>query len=290
LNVPTHDGPPIEPSELWTAWNWDPLVWFGLLAAAAVYRETWQVTTHRRAVARWQRRSFVAGMAVVWLALVSPLDAMGSSLSSAHMVQHLLLTAVAAPLLVAGAPMITILRSLPRSLTRRVHRWRMTPAGRAGRWLLANPVAATVPSVVALWAWHVPVLYEAAVGNELVHRLEHATFVLTALVSWAAIVAAGRRRRDRPGMAVLVLFALSLQCGILGVLLAFSRRPWYPSYATATEQWGLTPLEDQQLAGVIMWIPAGAVYMVVALVLLSRWIGVGLTGAPHAGSVTVRRP
>lgn len=272
LNVPAHDGPPIGPAELWTAWNWDPFVWFGLVAVAVVYHQTWRRTTHRRAVAVWQRRSFVAGMIVMWLALVSPLDAMGSSLSSAHMVQHLLLTTVGAPLLVAGAPVVAILRGLPRSVARRMHRWRMTPAGRAGRWLLANPVAATVPSVVALWAWHVPVLYEAALANQVAHAVEHGTFVLTALLSWAAILAAGRRRSDRPGLAVLVLFALSLQCGILGVLLTFGRHPWYPSYATTTERWGLTALADQQLAGVVMWIPAGGVYLVVALVLLARWI------------------
>lgn len=272
LNVPAHDGPPIGPAELWTAWNWDPLVWFGLLAVAVVYHQTWQRTTHRRAVAVWQRRSFVAGLIVMGLALISPLDAMGSSLSSAHMVQHLLLTTVAAPLLVAGAPVVAILRGLPRSAARRMHRWRMTPAGRAGRWLLANPIAATVPSVIALWAWHVPALYEAALGNRAVHALEHGTFLVTALLSWAAILAAGRRRSDRPGLAVLVLFALSLQCGILGVLLTFSRRPWYPSYATTTEPWGMSALADQQLAGVVMWIPAGGVYLLVALVLLARWI------------------
>ena len=133
-------------------------------------------------------------------------------------------------------------------------------------------MAASVPAVIALWCWHLPALYEAALSNGWLHGLEHATFLLTALLSWAAILAAGRRRTNRCGLAVLVLFVLATQSGLLGVLLTFAPRPWYPSYEATTEAWGLTPLADQQLAGVIMWIPAGSVYMVVALLLVSRWI------------------
>jgi len=284
LSAPSHRGPPIEPAELWTAWNWDPLVWLAIFAAGMAYVQAWNLVGHRRAVAPWQRRAFLGGLAVVWLALVSPIDAMAASLSSAHMVQHLLLTTVAAPLLVAGAPMVTLWRALPRPAARHAHRWRGSSLAGAARWLLERPAAAAVPSVVALWAWHVPVLYEAALDNAFVHALEHVTFLVAALLSWAAILAAGRRRTDRPGRAVLVLFALSLQCGLLGVLLTFSRRPWYPSYASTVRPWGLTPLADQQLAGVIMWVPAGGVYLVVALWLLVRWISVAPAVAAPAGS------
>jgi cytochrome c oxidase assembly factor CtaG len=117
-----------------------------------------------------------------------------------------------------------------------------------------------------------------------VHGVEHAVLFGAALASWAAIVRL-RRRRARPGIELLVLFALSLQCALLGALLTFATTAWYPAYAATTEPWGLSPLSDQQLAGVIMWIPAGGVYLVAALVVLRRWIGFGSGEAVDAVAV-----
>ena len=126
---------------------------------------------------------------------------------------------------------------------------------------------------MTLWAWHATSLYELALRNDLVHRLEHLTFLATAVCSWAAIILVARRG-GAIGTSVLVLFGLSVQGSILGALLTFARQPWYPSYEARTAAWGLTPLEDQQLAGVIMWVPAGVVYLGAALglmiVLISR--------------------
>jgi len=271
LTVPAHVGPPIDPSDLWTSWNLDPAVWLVLFTVGAVYVETWRHGRHGRR-SRAQRRLFVAGMLVVAIALVSPLDAMTASLASAHMVQHLLLTTVAAPLLVAGAPVRSFLAGLPRPMRRTVHGWRTTAAGRFGRALLSRPIAASVPHVVALWLWHAPGPYDAALGDHVLHGVEHVSFLATALLSWASILAAGRRRSERPGLAMMTLFGLSLQSGILGLLLTFAPSPWYPSYAATTDDWGLSALADQQLAGVIMWVPAGGVYLAAALLLLSRWI------------------
>ena len=138
--------------------------------------------------------------------------------------------------------------------------------------MLAHPVVASLPFVAALWLWHAEGPYDAALDNSFVHAVEHACFLATALLSWAAILARPRRRAVAPGMAVLVLFGLAMLSGLLGLLLTFAPTPWYPAYAETTEAWGLTPLEDQQLAGVIMWVPGGGAYLIAALVLVILWI------------------
>lgn len=259
---------PIAPSELWLAWNRDPIVWCILVAAALIYREL-----SSQAVAPWQRHAFAGGMVVAAVALVSPLDALASSLASAHMVQHLLLTLLAAPLLVLGAPASMLVLGLPDRWRRHVRRGRrLTAVRRFSRWL-GRPIVAGALFVVVLWAWHARALYEAALQHHLLHGLEHATFLVTALLSWAAVFAAAqRRRRDGIGLSVLVLFGLSIQCAVLGALMTFAPSPWYLSYLATTEAWGLSPLADQQLAGVIMWVPAGGVYLVAALVLVRAWL------------------
>ncbi len=270
LSVVAHHGP-IDPGELWTAWNWDPLILVGLVVAAVVYWTALDRQPPGRARSPWPARSFGAGLAVVAVALVSPLDAMSASLGSAHMVQHVLLTTIAAPLLVLGLPVRTLAGGLAMTARRRLGRWRATPSARLAARAAADPVLTAGLFVAALWIWHARGPYEAALGSDALHGVEHLTFLVTALASWAAIVHA-RRRQGRAGLGVLVLFVLSLQCGLLGVLLTFATEPRYPSYGTTTQVWGLTPLADQQLAGVIMWVPAGAVYLVAALLLLRAWI------------------
>ena len=132
---------------------------------------------------------------------------------------------------------------------------------------------ASVPFVVVLWGWHLPAPYEAALGDHLVHSLEHLTMLATAMLSWTAIIIAARRRRhDRPGLAILVLFGLSTVSGLLGVLLTFAPDVLYRSYERTAPAWHLSALADQQLAGVIMWVPGGAVYLAVALVILIDWL------------------
>ena len=265
-------GGPVGPAEAWTAWNWDPVVWLVVLLPAVAYVALWRRAGRRDLAARWRRRSFLAGVAALAVALLSPLDAMGESLASAHMVQHLLLTTVAAPLLVLGVRWRVLVGGVPVAVRRRTATWRTTSVGRTGRAVLAHPVAAGLPFVAALWLWHAEGPYGAALDSSFVHAVEHACFLVTALLSWAAILARSRRRSAAPGMAVLVLFGLAMVSGLLGLLLTFARTPWYPAYAETTEAWGLTPLEDQQLAGVIMWVPGGGAYLIAALALVALWI------------------
>lgn len=262
-----HHGP-IVPGELWASWNLDWFTWGALAGAALVYG--WAAVV-RPPSDSWRPRCFFAGLGVAAVALVSPLDALSGSLGSAHMVQHVLLTMVAAPLLVLGAAVQAVLRALPPSARRRSGAWRRHPLARAAARAAGDPVLTAGVFVAVLWIWHARGPYEAALGNDVLHAVEHATFFAAAALSWAALLSA-RRRRLRSGVGVLVLFGLSMQCGLLGVLLTFATEPWYPTYETTTQVWGLSPLTDQQLSGVIMWVPAGGIYLVVALVLLRRLI------------------
>lgn len=270
--APRHVGPPIDPDAWWTSWNTDALVWLGLVVMATSY--LWASSRRHDAMARRRRAWFLGALVTLLVALVSPLDAMGVSLSSAHMVQHLLLTLVAAPLIVLAAPVVTVSGALSPDWRLVARAGRRSRPAQVGRAVVARPVIASLPFVVVLWTWHLPVPYEAALGDHLVHGVEHATLLGTAVLSWAAIlVAARRRRRDRPGLAILVLFGLSTATGLVGVLLTFAPDVLYPSYEATSPAWGLSALADQQLAGVIMWVPGGGVYLAMALVILVRWLG-----------------
>jgi putative membrane protein len=116
-----------------------------------------------------------------------------------------------------------------------------------------------------LWAWHTRALYEAALRNQTIHAVEHLGFLGTALVFWWVLLQHNRLRRERYVMAIPYLFATSLQSGILGALMTFSVRPWYSYYTAFTPTWGLTPLQDQQIAGLIMWLLGGAVFTLLTI-------------------------
>jgi cytochrome c oxidase assembly factor CtaG len=189
------------------------------------------------------------------------------------MVQHMLLVLVAAPLLALSAPSGTILRGSPLGVRRAVGRWRRRLGlTRANLRVLRLPAAVWLLHVATLWFWHAAVPYGAALDNQLLHVVEHASFLVTALLFWGVIIGARNPARVPNGLGVLLVFAMAMQSILLSVLLTFARVPWYAGYATTTRPWGLAPLTDQQLAGVIMWIPAGLVYVAVALILMAAWI------------------
>ncbi|MFL5577403.1 MAG: cytochrome c oxidase assembly protein [Gemmatimonadaceae bacterium] len=264
-----HVGAPPQPHDLWTAWSAEPAVLGGLAVAAWLYargvRALWRRAGRGRGIAPWRAGCYAGGLATLALALLSPVDRVSAALFSVHMVQHLLLTMVAAPLVVLGEPLAATLWALPAGARRAVGRWwTRAPAARVARaaWRGARePLVAWLLAVGALWAWHAPRLYESALRHRGVHALEHGAFFLTSLLFWWVLADRRARRRLGFGPAVLYLFAAGLQCTVLGALIALARRPWYLSHYDTTRPWGLTPLEDQQLAGLIMWVPAGLVYV-----------------------------
>jgi putative membrane protein len=263
-----HQGEPLVPHDVVTSWAWDPVVLGGLVLSAWLYR---QGATAKRGIRRWERWCYWAGWWSLVIALVSPLHPMGEVLFSAHMIQHELMMLVAAPLLVLGRPLASYLWSLPMT-------WRkgVGNAVKAGwiqtfwRWL-ARPLNAWWIHAVALWGWHAPSLFQATIESDFIHSLQHLSFLLSALLFWWALLR-GREAETGYGMAVLYVFSTGVHSSILGALLTFSPRIWYPVYSGTTRAWGLTPLEDQQIGGLIMWVPAGLVFLVAGLALFGKWI------------------
>jgi putative membrane protein len=229
---------------------------------------------------------FWLGLAAIAVALVSPLDAAASALASAHMVQHLLLTLVAAPLLALSRPGATLLRGGPRRVRRAVGRWRgrlqLTPR-RLAR--LGHPVLLWLCYVATLWFWHASVTYDAALASEPVHATSHLTYLLTGVLFWGLLVRSARDGDPSPGLGLLLAFGAAMQGVFLSALLTFAAEPWYAGYIGTTTPWGLDQLTDQQLAGAIMWLPGGLVYLGSALALFVAWLREGGVEAGSTGVV-----
>ncbi len=274
--VSAHDDLPAT-QDAWGTWNWQPAVLLGLMLAGWLYgRGTaalWRRAGAGRGVRFGQAAAFASGLTALFVALVSPLDALASALFSAHMVQHLLLILVAAPLLVISVPLVPLLWALPLRCRRLLGgSWQRIGGLRTGWHVLTQPLVVGILSAIALWLWHAPSFYNAALQNEGVHAAEHASFLVTALLFWWVVLHPGPRDRSDYGAALLLIFATMLQTGGLGALLTFARTPWYAAYTDRALAWGLTPLEDQQLAGLIMWVPMGTVYLGFGLWLVATWL------------------
>ncbi|HEX3529969.1 MAG TPA: cytochrome c oxidase assembly protein [Thermoanaerobaculia bacterium] len=287
-----HAGHHLEAESVLSWWTWEPFTVLLLAISGALYAtgliRLWRRAGVGQGIRRWQAFCFAAGWLALIAALLSPVDALGGILFSAHMVQHELLILVAAPLLVLGRPLAPFLWALPGSARETAGRWSQSPAFAAGWRLLTAPFTVFILHGLALWIWHLPSLYQATLDNELIHALQHLSFFLSSvLFGWSLLH--GRFGRLGYGAAVLYVFLTSLHSGLLGALLTFAPRLWYPIYAARTSRWGLSPLEDQQLAGLIMWIPAGVLFIVLGLGLFAAWLGEAERRVAHTRSETLIR-
>lgn len=211
--------------------------------------------------------AFYTGLALLSLALLPPLDRLAEALFSAHMVQHLVVVLAASPLLVYGRPHLPFALAAPPSARRWINRG--TKGARPLTAWVSGALAVGLLHAAVLWVWHLPRPYQAAIGDRSIHAVEHLSFFVTALLFWRLVIRAGGRRRLGHLPATLLVLATALQSSALGVILSFATFRLYPVH-DETGAWGLTPLADQQLAGAIMWIPAGAVYLVTMVVLILR--------------------
>jgi len=241
--------------------------WFYIKGTARL----WRASTLGAGVGTWEAGSFASGWIVLVIALVSPLHELGDELFSAHMVQHELLISVSAPLLILGRPLIPFLWALPLDWRRTAGGWSRSRVVNTLWRRSSTPAVAFALHALALWTWHMPRLYQATLTSELIHALQHTCFLLTAILFWWTIFNA-RGGQVRRGAAVFYLFATLLQTGALGALLTFSPTLWYPAYAATAARWGITPLEDQQLGGLIMWIPGSLAYIAAALAIFAHWL------------------
>jgi cytochrome c oxidase assembly factor CtaG len=220
----------------------------------------------------WRAAAFFAGWAATAAALLGPLDRWSDVLFSAHMAQHEILMLLGAPLMVLGRPFIAALWALPRSARDRVGTVVHEPFVAKSWTLLTGPLTVLVLHGVVLWMWHVPALFEAALHNESVHAVQHLGFFVTAALFWWALLH-GRYGRLGYGVAVAYVFATAMHTQILGALLTFGSHIWYPTHAARTVAAGFNAVDDQQFAGVLMWIPFGVVFLFVVLGLFAAWLG-----------------
>lgn len=245
----------------------DPWVLAGLASAILLYglgvSRLW-----RRGIGYgvrvWQVCAYTGGIVALVAALVWPLDGLSEHSLAAHMVQHMLLVGVAPPLLVIGLPVRAFAAWAPARALLRVLRTRAWQR-------VTRPSTAFVLHSAVLWVWHVPAPFQAALQHAGAHALEHASFLVSAVIFWWALLAAGRAHSNGYGISALLTLAMIMHTGVLGALLTFASHPLYPVYGEAG--WlGLSPLEDQQLAGLIMWVPGGLLYLGLGLALAQAWL------------------
>lgn len=264
-----HTGRPVAPHDVWSAWAIDPMVLGAVAVAALAYGHG------LRGLSRRDGRGwfFAAGMVVLLVAVVSPLEGMAGSLASAHMVQHMLMVVVAGPLLAWSRPLATVLHGSPRPWRKATgnwrRKWRLTP--HRMDWLI-HPALAWLALAGSVWLWHSSLMYGLSLRSEAAHALEHAMFVASAVWFWSGVLKGVWSPRHSVGPAILLLFTMGIQGVLLSAMLTFSEYPWYDPYVATAPLWGLTPLGDQHLAGLIMWIPGGLIYTGAALAVLARWI------------------
>ena len=256
-----------------TAWDPDPSVIVGCVALAIVYAIACRPSL---APAGW----FLLGDLVMLLALISPLDVLSDDyLFSAHMLQHMVLVLAVPPLLILGIP-----RQLAASIVK-------VPALGTVERALRNPLLAWTLGMAALWIWHLPRFYDATLASEPLHIFEHLTFLVTATIFWWPIMAPLEASRMSHGAAFAYLGGAMLLTGVLGILITFAPVGFYAAYLHPQDElgildslrhsWGLTTEADQELGGLLMWVPGGLVYLCAIMAVLARWYR-----APDAEPIT----
>ena len=249
-----------------SAWNWNPWVITICVATILIYA----ARTHFRFVRKsgW----LLAGTIIFFLTLASPIDALADGyLFSAHMLQHLLLLLVVPPLILLSLPPVTMHGRSQNG------RWKWV------NWIVRRPVAMWCLGVGGMWLWHAPTLCNAAVTNGWIHRLQYVSLLVMGLAFWWPILGPWSRQRLSPLAGIVYLFSACLGCTILGIILTFAPVEVCSIYLHPIDrlgilplvqnQWGLTPAKDQQMGGLLMWVPACLIYFSGIIGLLARWYG-----------------
>ena len=259
---------------LLTAWNTNPLPSLGLFLAAYLYLNglsRWERPSHP--INRWQRLSFFAGLAVIFLALQSPIDPLAEHQFSIHQAQHLLLRMIGPLLVLAGAPLTPMLRGLPlwalQGLVRPVvgSRW-----GKSTYDLITNPVLTTIVFLATLYLWQVPIPHDLALRHETVHVLMHGSMLFSGFLFWWLVVdPKPHRSRLHYGLRVLYLGLIVIPNTVLGAAITFNSGLLYQAYYDYPQPLGLDPLMDQQLGGLLLWVVGDMMSILAAGIVMIMW-------------------
>jgi putative membrane protein len=258
------------------SWAWRPEIILTLGLAATVHLVgRWRLKRRGggRLVQPWRSISYLAGLAILWIALMSPIDVLSGQFFFMHMIQHLMLVMIAPPLLLIANPMPIMMWGLPASLRREIGRW-LRPESPVRRMVrsLTPPGLVWLYFVAVLVGWHDPRLYNLTLEIELVHDLEHLTFFGTAVLFWWHVIGSAPHIHRRLSLGVRIGYALSVVPvnALTGIAIAFASEPIYEYYITVPRPGGITVVQDQMLGGVIMWIPGSMMYLIAALILIAQ--------------------
>jgi putative membrane protein len=256
--------------------GWDQAALAGAAALAGGYVvglvRLWGRAGAGLGVPRWGAAAATLGWLALVLALSPPLAPLADLLFAAHMGQHELLMLVAAPLLVLGKPLLVMLWALPARGRERVAAGMRRPVVQRTWHRLTTPLSVLLLQAAVLWGWHVRPAFEAALRREGLHAVQHASFFAAAALFWWSLVH-GRFGRLGYGAGVFVVFLTAMHSGLLGALLTVADVPWYPTHAARAAARGASAAADQQLAGLLMWVPAGVLLTVAGLALFAAWLG-----------------
>jgi cytochrome c oxidase assembly factor CtaG len=253
-------------------WSFEPAVVIPLALLLLIFLVGRSRLQRRSNVERGGAPLFLAGWAVLVIALVSPLHEAGEQSFTMHMIEHELIMLVATLLLIEADVGGVLAWGLPRPLRRVLARGWTTPLQSLWK-QMTEPVTATIIQAIVMWVWHAPALFNLALESDWWHAAQHLSFVLASLLFWSAML---NPRRGGFLLSGACLFLTSLVEGALGALMTFSSSPWYAAYAAmGVSGIGLDPETDQQLAGLVMWVPGGLLHAGAAVVLLHRWLREG---------------
>lgn len=259
--------------------DWTVPVWLtgSILITAGIYLRGWLAVrkTRRKQFDEVRLFSFFSGLAVLWLAIGSPMDGFADALLSAHMVEHLLLMSVVPPLLLWGLPVVPLLRGMPSWITRNIvgALIRNRAVRQFAHWLV-TPIVAWLAMNVTLLVWHIPGAYDFALEHENWHAVEHACFLFTSLLFWWCVIRPWPAARIRQNWGILLyLVAADLVNTMLSAFLAFCGRPVYAFYVTSPNPFHASPLDDQTLGAVIMWVFGSIIFLVPAMLITLQLAG-----------------
>jgi putative membrane protein len=260
------------PSVEKVSWTWPPYIIVPLVSFAILYVVGAVKLGRRNSRLRTlQVACFALGSLSLLLALDSPMHELSEQLFWVHMTQHEILVLVSAPLLVLARPLVPMLWAFPEQARSTLGRISTVPIFKRTWVFISAPVAAWLLHAVALWLWHAPALFIATLHSDMVHAAQHISFLGSALLFWWALLE-NRGGRFGYGGAILYVFTTAIHTSLLGAWLTFSPRAWYTPYEATAPAWNLTALQDQQLGGLIMWVPAGALLTVIGLALLIKFL------------------